>query len=210
MDLGKKVSIPRDVLLEELSHLSNYDARLLKRWQRSDKYTFENVQYESRSQINHNIAMQNGKWTEATWKVVHSKPHVLLPTPRSHEVPQIQKTLHPDILGHGRNFLLKNSTPQLSLSTVSHPRNRPSAVIPPLLDALYPKLFKPERKAEVPGYRSLFNWLHGRLSTAEERIHKLMQTTFKVEHREEKDSKCRKIVEDTLGTIIRMPIYMCD
>uniref|UniRef100_A0A2K6LA98 Myozenin 2 n=1 Tax=Rhinopithecus bieti TaxID=61621 RepID=A0A2K6LA98_RHIBE len=62
MDLGKKVSIPRDIMLEELSHLSNRGARLFKmRQRRSDKYTFENFQYESRAQINHSIAMQNGK-----------------------------------------------------------------------------------------------------------------------------------------------------
>lgn len=43
MDLGKKVSIPRDIMLEELSHLSNRGARLFKmRQRRSDKYTFEN------------------------------------------------------------------------------------------------------------------------------------------------------------------------
>lgn len=53
MDLGKKVSVPRDIMLEELSHLANRGARLFKmRQRRSDKYTFENFQYESRAQIN--------------------------------------------------------------------------------------------------------------------------------------------------------------
>ncbi|XP_006874656.1 PREDICTED: myozenin-2 [Chrysochloris asiatica] len=62
IDLGKKVSIPRDIMLEELSHLSNRGARLFKmRQRRSDKYTFENFQYESKAQLNHSIAMQNGK-----------------------------------------------------------------------------------------------------------------------------------------------------
>ena len=52
MDLGKKVSVPRDIMLEELSHLSNRGARLFKmRQRRSDKYTFENVQYQSKAQI---------------------------------------------------------------------------------------------------------------------------------------------------------------
>uniref|UniRef100_A0A8C5UTZ7 Myozenin 2 n=1 Tax=Microcebus murinus TaxID=30608 RepID=A0A8C5UTZ7_MICMU len=54
MDLGKKVSIPRDIMLEELSHLSNRGARLFKmRQRRSDKYTYENFQYESKAQINY-------------------------------------------------------------------------------------------------------------------------------------------------------------
>uniref|UniRef100_A0A8C2R1L6 Myozenin 2 n=1 Tax=Capra hircus TaxID=9925 RepID=A0A8C2R1L6_CAPHI len=62
MHLGKKVSIPRDIMLEELSHLSNRGARLFKmRQRRSDKYTFENFRYETKAQINHNIAMQNEK-----------------------------------------------------------------------------------------------------------------------------------------------------
>jgi hypothetical protein len=53
MHLGKKVSIPRDIMLEELSHLSNRGARLFKmRQRRSDKYTFENFQYETKAQIN--------------------------------------------------------------------------------------------------------------------------------------------------------------
>lgn len=53
IDLGKKVSVPRDIMLEELSHLSNRGARLFKmRQRRSDKYTFENFQYESKVQMN--------------------------------------------------------------------------------------------------------------------------------------------------------------
>lgn len=53
MNLGKKVSIPRDIMIEELSHFGNRGARLFKmRQRRSDKYTFENFQYESKAQIN--------------------------------------------------------------------------------------------------------------------------------------------------------------
>lgn len=48
MDLGKKVSIPRDIMLEELSLLSNRGARLFKmRQKRSDKYTYENLHFLS-------------------------------------------------------------------------------------------------------------------------------------------------------------------
>lgn len=51
MDLGKKVSVPRDIMVEELSHLGNRGARLFKmRQRRSDKYTFENFQYETKVQ----------------------------------------------------------------------------------------------------------------------------------------------------------------
>lgn len=46
LDLGKKVSIPQDIMVEELSTLSNRGARLFKKRQRrSDKYTYENYHY---------------------------------------------------------------------------------------------------------------------------------------------------------------------
>ncbi|TNM86226.1 hypothetical protein fugu_008497 [Takifugu bimaculatus] len=48
MDLGKKLSIPKDIMLEELSLLSNRGSRLFKmRQRRSEKYTFENIQNEA-------------------------------------------------------------------------------------------------------------------------------------------------------------------
>lgn len=48
MDLGKKLSIPKDIMLEELSLLSNRGSRLFKmRQRRSEKYTFESIQNEA-------------------------------------------------------------------------------------------------------------------------------------------------------------------
>lgn len=48
MDLGKKLSTPQDIMLEELSLLSNRGSRLFKmRQRRSDKYTFESIQNEA-------------------------------------------------------------------------------------------------------------------------------------------------------------------
>ncbi|XP_038647778.1 myozenin-2b isoform X1 [Scyliorhinus canicula] len=53
MDYGKKISVPKDIMLEELSLLSNRGARLFKKRQRrSDKYTFEGYQNSVNSQIN--------------------------------------------------------------------------------------------------------------------------------------------------------------
>lgn len=52
MDLGKKLSIPKDIMLEELSLLSNRGSRLFKmRQRRSEKYTFENIQNEANTQL---------------------------------------------------------------------------------------------------------------------------------------------------------------
>lgn len=53
MDLGKKHSTPKDIMLEELSLLSNRGSRLFKmRQRRSEKYTFESIQNEANAQLN--------------------------------------------------------------------------------------------------------------------------------------------------------------
>ncbi|KAM8842035.1 myozenin-2-like isoform 2-T2 [Synchiropus picturatus] len=56
MDLGKKLSTPKDIMLEELSLLSNRGSRLFKmRQKRSDKYTFESIQNEANARLNSDI-----------------------------------------------------------------------------------------------------------------------------------------------------------
>lgn len=53
MDLGKKVSVPKDIMLDELSFASNRGSRLFKmRQRRSEKYTFESIQNETNNQLN--------------------------------------------------------------------------------------------------------------------------------------------------------------
>lgn len=53
MDLGKKLSTPKDIMLEELSLLSNRGSRLFKmRQRRSEKYTYESIQNEANAQLN--------------------------------------------------------------------------------------------------------------------------------------------------------------
>ncbi|KAM4595705.1 myozenin-2b [Fundulus diaphanus] len=60
MDLGKKLSTPKDIMLEELSLLSNRGSRLFKmRQRRSDKYTFESIQNEANTLLNNDIFNQN-------------------------------------------------------------------------------------------------------------------------------------------------------
>ncbi|XP_030280275.1 myozenin-2b isoform X2 [Sparus aurata] len=60
MDLGKKLSTPKDIMLEELSLLSNRGSRLFKmRQRRSEKYTFESIQNEANAQLNNNILTEN-------------------------------------------------------------------------------------------------------------------------------------------------------
>ncbi|XP_047431189.1 myozenin-2b [Mugil cephalus] len=60
MDLGKKLSTPKDIMLEELSLLSNRGSRLFKmRQRRSEKYTFESIQNEANAQLNNDILNEN-------------------------------------------------------------------------------------------------------------------------------------------------------
>ncbi|KAG8512586.1 Myozenin-2 [Galemys pyrenaicus] len=155
MDLGKKISIPRDIMVEELSHLGNRGARLFKmRQRRSDKYTFENFQYESKAQINHNIAMQNGKLDGhnlegGSQQAPFTPPNT--PDPRSPP--------NPDNIAPGYSGPLKEIPPERFNTTAipkyyQSPWEQAIGNDPELLEALYPKLFKPEGKAELPDYRS--------------------------------------------------------
>ncbi|XP_041789731.1 myozenin-2b isoform X2 [Chelmon rostratus] len=60
MDLGKKLSTPKDIMLEELSLLSNRGSRLFKmRQRRSEKYTFESIQNEANAQLNNDVLSEN-------------------------------------------------------------------------------------------------------------------------------------------------------
>nr|XP_033478895.1 myozenin-2b isoform X1 [Epinephelus lanceolatus] len=60
MDLGKKLSTPKDIMLEELSLLSNRGSRLFKmRQRRSEKYTFESIQNEAKALLNNDISTEN-------------------------------------------------------------------------------------------------------------------------------------------------------
>ncbi|XP_034044045.1 myozenin-2b [Thalassophryne amazonica] len=60
IDLGKKLSTPKDIMLEELSLLSNRGSRLFKmRQRRSDKYTFESIQNQVNTQLNNDILNVN-------------------------------------------------------------------------------------------------------------------------------------------------------
>uniref|UniRef100_UPI0037E90225 myozenin-2b isoform X1 n=2 Tax=Semicossyphus pulcher TaxID=241346 RepID=UPI0037E90225 len=67
MDLGKKLSTPKDIMLEELSLLSNRGSRLFKmRQRRSEKYTFESIQNEANALLNNDILTQNAQTVQIT------------------------------------------------------------------------------------------------------------------------------------------------
>ncbi|KAK7809963.1 hypothetical protein U0070_024883 [Myodes glareolus] len=179
MILGKKVSIPRDIMIEELSHFSNRGARLFKmRQRRSDKYTFENFQYESKAQINvgttrsiktmsqrgctvrwhlredHKIAMQNGKIDGSN---LEGGPQQAPSTPPN--TPDPRSPPNPENIAPGYSGPLKEIPPERFNTTAvpkyyQSPWEQAIGGDPELLEALYPKLFQPEGKAELPDYRS--------------------------------------------------------
>ncbi|XP_008284938.1 myozenin-2b isoform X2 [Stegastes partitus] len=65
MDLGKKLCTPKDIMLEELSLLSNRGSRLFKmRQRRSEKYTFESIQNEANVLLNNDMLNQNAHTVE--------------------------------------------------------------------------------------------------------------------------------------------------
>lgn len=80
MDLGKKLSIPKDIMLEELSLLSNRGSRLFKmRQRRSEKYTFESIQNEANAQLSVSllppsiiIYQENSYERQNTWTITET------------------------------------------------------------------------------------------------------------------------------------------
>ncbi|KAJ7327016.1 hypothetical protein JRQ81_016775 [Phrynocephalus forsythii] len=155
IDLGKKVSIPRDIMLEELSLLSNRGARLFKmRQRRSDKYTYENLHFLSskprnRSEVIQCFPLDAGSMEAGQQHTPTTPPNT--PDPRSPP--------NPETIAPGYSGPLKTIPPE-KFNTTSVPKYYQSPWIeaisndPELLEALYPKLFKPEAKPELPNFKS--------------------------------------------------------
>ncbi|XP_044536933.1 myozenin-2 isoform X1 [Gracilinanus agilis] len=155
MDLGKKLSIPRDIMLEELSVLSNRGARLFKRRQRrSEKYTFENFHCESKAEMNYRLAMQNGNLDGISME--GGSQHGPLTPPNT---PDPRSPPNPENIAPGYSGPLKEIPPERFNTTAvpkyyQSPWEQAISNEPELLEAFYPKLFKPEEKAELPDFRS--------------------------------------------------------
>ncbi|CAN2388914.1 telethonin binding [Pristimantis euphronides] len=155
IDLGKKISIPKDIMLEELSLLNNRGARLFKmRQRRSDKYTYENFPYEMKQQINQNQVNQSGPtvytFTDTAQQTAPQTPPNT-PDPRSPP--------NPENIAPGYTSPLKGIPPE-KFNETAVPKYYMSpwqeAIVndPDLFEALYPKMYIPGNKAEVPDYRS--------------------------------------------------------
>ncbi|XP_056345940.1 myozenin-2 isoform X1 [Oenanthe melanoleuca] len=155
LNLGKKVSTPRDIMVEELSTLSNRGARLFKRRQRrSDKYTYENYHYVANKPRNRGEPIQSVRMDGLS---VEGMPQHAPMTPPN--TPDPRSPPHPDNIAPGYSGPLKEIPPE-KFNTTAVPKYYQSPWIeairddPELLEALYPKLFTPEAKPELPDYRS--------------------------------------------------------
>ncbi|XP_034257411.1 myozenin-2 [Pantherophis guttatus] len=155
MDLGKKVSIPRDIMLEELSLLSNRGARLFKmRQKRSDKYTYENLHFLSSTPRNRNEIIQCVQLDAHGMEPSHLNAPMTPPN-----TPDPRGPPNPETIAPGYSGPLKTIPPE-KFNTTSVPKYYQSPWIeaisndPELLEALYPKLFKPEAIPELPNFKS--------------------------------------------------------
>ncbi|KAM6441391.1 myozenin-2 isoform 2-T2 [Liasis olivaceus] len=155
MDLGKKVSIPRDIMLEELSLLSNRGARLFKmRQRRSDKYTYENLHFLSSKPRNRNEIIQFVQLDAHGMEPSHLNAPMTPPN-----TPDPRGPPNPETIAPGYSGPLKTIPPE-KFNTTSVPKYYQSPWIeairndPELLEALYPKLFKPEAIPELPNFKS--------------------------------------------------------
>ncbi|KAM5192049.1 myozenin-2 [Mantella aurantiaca] len=157
LDFGKKISVPKDIMLEELSLLSNRGARLFKmRQRRSDKYTYENFPYEMRPQTQTNISQnqQNGN-TEGISS--GSAQHIAPQTPPN--TPDPRSPPNPETIAPGYTGPLKEVPPE-KFNETAVPKYYMSpweeAIVnePELLESLYYKMPPPGDKMLPPDYRS--------------------------------------------------------
>ncbi|XP_062372382.1 myozenin-2-like [Sardina pilchardus] len=92
VDLGRKVCVPKEIMLEELSLASNRGSRLFKmRQKRSEKYTYESIQNTQNTQINNGVTAEAAEVEEKSAEEPDAGDHgdhsssdpVILPDPET-------------------------------------------------------------------------------------------------------------------------------
>ncbi|XP_077355245.1 myozenin-2a [Festucalex cinctus] len=168
VDLGKKVSVPQDIMLEELSLVSNRASRLFKmRQQRADKYTFENV----KSHLNVGTGCISNTSTTATAAAAGSRADNASSAKERDSAEKdatgvdraraMQTVTVPDphSIAPGYGGPLKDVPPEKFNSTAipksyHSPWDRARVREPTPVDAPAACLPKPEPPADLPGYKS--------------------------------------------------------
>ncbi|KAG8454032.1 hypothetical protein GDO86_000604 [Hymenochirus boettgeri] len=155
LDFGKKISVPQDIMLDELSHLNNRGARLFKmRQRRSDKYTFENFPYEMKPQAVQNQINQNGN---IEGNVLYAPQQGSPQTPPN--TPDPRSPPNPTNIAPGYTGPIKEIPPEKFNQTAvpkyyMSPWQEAIGNEPDLIDALYPKMPIPGHNIEIPDYKN--------------------------------------------------------
>ncbi|XP_008284262.1 myozenin-2-like [Stegastes partitus] len=158
MDLGKKMSVPKDIMLEELSLASNRGSRLFKmRQRRSEKYTFESIQNENNTQLSNTVVFhtENGSAADC-----HSNDNNLGDNQQPNATCDAARTEpNPGSIAPGYGGPLKDIPPERFNSTAvpkSYHSPWEQAIIndPALADTLIPRMPELEPQVDRPGYKS--------------------------------------------------------
>ncbi|XP_073762437.1 myozenin-2a isoform X3 [Danio rerio] len=150
MDLGKKVSAPKEIMLEELSLASNRGSRLFKmRQKRSEKYTFESIQNE--------VNVQHS--TDAVFPGPCAEMTNILSDENCLGVDQAPNPLNPDNIAPGYGGPLKD-VPAEKFNCTAMPKSYQSpweqalTSDPALAQTLLARVPEPESKQQIPQYKS--------------------------------------------------------
>uniref|UniRef100_A0A8C7PDG0 Myozenin 2b n=2 Tax=Oncorhynchus mykiss TaxID=8022 RepID=A0A8C7PDG0_ONCMY len=148
MDLGIKVSTPKDIMLEELSLQSNRGSRLFKmRQRRSEKYTFESIQNEANVQLSRDLLAEN---VDSAENKEGSKTLPYTPAPGNPS--------NPESIAPGYGGPLKDVPAETFNSTAIPKSILPweQAIIndPNLAETLNIRMPVPEPRPEAPEYKS--------------------------------------------------------
>uniref|UniRef100_H3D492 Myozenin 2b n=1 Tax=Tetraodon nigroviridis TaxID=99883 RepID=H3D492_TETNG len=150
MDLGKKLSIPKDIMLEELSLLSNRGSRLFKmRQRRSEKYTFESIQNEANTQLSSLLcSSQNDVLNENTVTVE------IKVDPPADDPPANTNSA----AASGKNLLKAAAAVQLDASSVPRSYHSPweQEILsdPSLAETIKLRMPGPDPRPNLPEYKS--------------------------------------------------------
>ncbi|XP_061565927.1 myozenin-2-like [Cololabis saira] len=155
MEFGKKMSVPKDIMLEELSLTSNRGSRLFKmRQRRSEKFTFESIQNENNIRLNNSVAPQAENEDAAVGNSSEGNmSKVTFDTPETKVVPD------PSSIAPGYGGPLKDIPPEKFNSTAvpklyQSPWEQAINKDPSLAATLIAQLPEMDSPADLPGYKS--------------------------------------------------------
>ncbi|CAN9509539.1 unnamed protein product [Ophioblennius macclurei] len=160
MDLGKKMCVPKEIMLEELSLASNRGSRLFKmRQKRSEKYTFESIQNQNNNQLNSAVDSHVENGNEVDGNIAEDSLGVSEPAEVPSDTPDTKTVPDPDTIAPGYGGPLKDIPPEKFNSTAvpkSYHSPWEQAIIndPALADTLVTRMPQLEAKADLPGYKS--------------------------------------------------------